>query len=138
MAEQIAREIVVRAEVVTQEGRTDFHLHLEPADLGSVRVHLTAVDQTVSARVTFTGGAARQLAEQQVQALRDALAGAGVALRRFEVAGGGAGWQNQGRGGQAPFQPPRPCDEPRPAGPQPATSARPAAVLVPGRVDLVA
>jgi flagellar hook-length control protein FliK len=90
VAEQIHRAVEVHAEVVRSEGRVEFHLHLDPPELGSVRVHLTLTDQTLTARLVVHDAAARQLVEGQLEALRQRLLDMGLNLGRLDVTGDGS------------------------------------------------
>jgi flagellar hook-length control protein FliK len=93
--DQIAASIIARSELVVREGHTEFHLHLEPPELGSVRVHLTATDRGISARLFVHEPSARQLIQSQLESLRQRLKEAGIAVGRFDVAGNDAGSQKQ-------------------------------------------
>lgn len=91
ISEQLTRAFVAQAEVVQREGRTDFHLRLDPPQLGSVRIHLTAMDHIVSARVVAAQEGTRQLLEGQAHHLRQGLAAAGLSLGSFDVTRDGGG-----------------------------------------------
>lgn len=132
-AEQLARALVSRAEVVVRGGRTDFHLRLEPPELGSVRVHLVAVEHAVAARVVASDEGTRQALEKQLPVLRQALAEAGLSLKSFAVSGGGAGWRQGPGNGQQHHEPLPPYDPPRPDRPR----ARPAPSETPDEVPLI-
>jgi flagellar hook-length control protein FliK len=123
---------------LTRTGRTEFTLRLDPPELGSVRVHLIASEQSVQARLVVSDEAARQIIQSQVHVLRQTLANAGVSLGSFDVRRDGSGSPNQGQG-QRPWQP-----EPVPAPTTPEPNARPAALPQPakpspglGRIDVV-
>ncbi len=137
VADQLAREILARAEVTQKEGRTDFQIRLEPPELGTVRIHLVAVDQTVSARVVASDEAARQAIEQQMHVLRQSLAEAGVTLKSFHVAGSGSGWQ-QGQKQERTYQPMPPYDSLHFVTPKSVGSSEPATVTTAGHIDVVA
>jgi hypothetical protein len=98
-AEQVFGEIASRVELSQRDGRTDFRMRLDPPGLGTVHVHLTALEHSVSARLVVNDEAARQAIESQLQTLRESLAGVGVSLERFDVASDGGGsrgaWQWQ-------------------------------------------
>jgi flagellar hook-length control protein FliK len=91
---QIASGIIARAEIVTREGQTDFHLRLEPPELGAIRVHLSANDQGISARLVVHEEVAKQLIESQLESLRQRLTNAGISLGSFDVSHGGPGSQD--------------------------------------------
>jgi flagellar hook-length control protein FliK len=106
VAEQLTRAFVAQAEVVQREGRTNFHLRLDPPQLGSVQIHLTATEHTVSARIVVAQEGTRQLLEGQAHHLRQGLAEAGLSLGSFDVTRDGGG--SRGGGQQAPPQTPLP------------------------------
>jgi flagellar hook-length control protein FliK len=137
VSEQLAREILARAELTQKDGRTDFRIRLEPPELGTVRIHLVAVDQTVSARVIASDEAARQAIEQQMHVLRQSLAEAGVTLKSFHVAGSGPGWQ-QGQKQERAYQPMPPYDSLHFVIPKAVGPTEPATVTTAGHIDVVA
>lgn len=111
----MAHAVVAHAEIASQEGRTDFHLRLEPPELGTVQIHLTATDNNLVARVVVVHEATRQLIESQADSLRQTLAGVGVTLGGLDVRRDGGGspgaWQQpQPEAPATPFAPgsPRP------------------------------
>jgi flagellar hook-length control protein FliK len=83
---QVADAIVARASIVQTPGRTEFHLRLEPPELGTIHVHLTASARDVSARLVIQDHVARLLIESQLTSLRQRLAQAGVSLGNLNVA----------------------------------------------------
>jgi flagellar hook-length control protein FliK len=95
VAEQIGGAIAARVEVSPSEGRIDFHLTLNPPELGQVRVQLTLTNQTLSARLVAQDGATRQLIQSQMDSLRQRLQDTGLGLGQLDVSGGGGG--NGGR-----------------------------------------
>jgi len=117
VAEQLTRAFVSKAELVSREGRTDFHLRLEPPQLGSVQIHLTAEDHTISARIVVSQEGARQAIEGQAQHLRQSLAEVGLVLGKFDVTHGGGGSSDGGRRPppEAPMAPPARIASPAPA-----------------------
>lgn len=94
---QLGNAILARLEVRTRENRTEFHMNLEPPELGSVRVHLTITDNTVTARMMVHEESARQLIESQMHSLRQRLMEAGISVGRFEVTQDGAGTRDHPR-----------------------------------------
>jgi flagellar hook-length control protein FliK len=92
--------------VPVADGRTDFHLRLEPPQLGSVQIHLTATNHnTVSARVVVSQEGTQQLIAGQEHQLRQSLADSGVVLGTFDVTHSGGG-STQGGHHQPPEPPP--------------------------------
>lgn len=112
VAEQIHRAIEVHASVVRGEGRVEFHLRLDPPELGQVRVHLTLTDQTLTARLVVPDATARQLVEGQLEALRQRLLDMGLNLGRLDVTGDGS---PRGEGGG--YRPSLPYPFPEGTGP---------------------
>lgn len=92
--ERIADSIIVRSETVVREGRTEFRLHLEPPELGSVQVHLTATERGISARLLVHEQGARLLIQSQLESLRQRLREEGISLR-LDVTSNDAGSQGQ-------------------------------------------
>ena len=119
VAEQIGSAIAAHVEGSSTEGRIDFHLSLNPPELGQVRVQLTLTNQTLSARLVAQDGATRELIQSQMDTLRQRLQETGLGLGQLDVSGGGGG----GSGGQrqGPFlpAPTRPAAAPSPRRPQP-------------------
>jgi hypothetical protein len=100
VARQIADNIIGHAEVRERGGRTEFYMRLEPPELGSVRIHLSASEHGVTARLMVADESVRQLVESQLGSLRDSLAEAGLTLHRFDVSQDGLNgafrhWQQQ-------------------------------------------
>jgi flagellar hook-length control protein FliK len=97
VSDQLAGEIMARAQWSSHNGQTEFRVRLDPPELGTVRVHLTVNDQTITAKVVVASDATRQLIESQVDHLRQTLADAGVSLGRFDVSrDGGGAWHGTG------------------------------------------
>jgi len=96
VSEQIGNAILARIETSPTSGRIDFHLSLNPPELGPVRVQLTLTDQTLSARVVAHDSATQQLIQNQMDTLRQRLQETtGLSLGQLDVSGG-----NGGNGGQ--------------------------------------
>lgn len=95
-ADQLSHALVTQASLINYEGRTDFHLRLQPPQLGNVQIHLTATDHTVSARILVNQEGTRQLIEGQVQQLRQSLANSGLVLGSFDVTHDGGGFSHSG------------------------------------------
>jgi flagellar hook-length control protein FliK len=136
VAEQIGRAIQARLEVAPDEGRIDFHLRLDPPELGQVRVQLTLTNQTLTARLVAHDDSTRQLIQSQMETLRQRLQETGLGLGQLDVSGGGGG---QGRGGQQP-QPllPPPDLTGTSLGPHPIAAPRQPARPVTAGIDVMA
>lgn len=85
VVEQVARVIHVQAEPARREGKVEVQLRLDPPELGPVRIHLSATDQVLTARVVVHEEAARQVLENQLESLRVRLSDLGLTLGRFDV-----------------------------------------------------
>ncbi len=85
LARSIGRQIARNAVVSVRNGQTHVLLQLRPPSLGTVRMHLTTENQTVSARMVVENEVVRQAVEQHVQHLRSVLRNEGFNLDRFEV-----------------------------------------------------
>ncbi len=105
VVDQLTRAVAANVEVVQRNGQTNVHLHLDPPQLGSVQIHLTATEHSVSARIVVAQEGTRQLLQDQAQHLRQSLSQAGVSLGSFDVARDGGGGS---RGGN-PQTPPQPA-----------------------------
>jgi hypothetical protein len=103
MAEQVAAAIQAQAGGMQPGTQTILHLHLEPPQLGPVSIHLMAMVQGVSARLTVQGETARHLVESEILVLRQRLQDGGVTLGRLNVA-----TENGGSRGQQHWEQPEP------------------------------
>ena len=115
VVDQLTQAFLAHADVVQHTGRTDFHLRLDPPQLGSVQIHLTATQHTVSARIVVAQEGTRQLLEGQAHHLRQGLADAGLSLGSFDVTRDGGGSQGGGQQPppQTPVSPPATASTPR-------------------------
>jgi flagellar hook-length control protein FliK len=104
VTDQLTRAIVAQADDPRRDGRTDFHLRLEPPQLGTVTIHLVTTNHTVSAHVVVAHEGTRQLLQGQADQLRQSLADAGLSLNGFNVTRDGGG--SHGGGQQPPPQEP--------------------------------
>jgi flagellar hook-length control protein FliK len=107
-AEQVAGAMLAQSATLDGDNRITLHLQLDPPGLGQVRVHVSASDHVVNARLVVQEESTRQLLESQVGLLRDQLMESGVVLGRFAVRseGGGSGSQEQpAEHEQMPVQP---------------------------------
>ena len=103
VADQLATRLVAWADVMSTEGRTVFHLRLEPPELGSVRVQLSATAGTISAKFIASNEAAGQILQSQLHELRESLAKLGVSCASLDVSYGQGG--SQGTAQQRELQP---------------------------------
>jgi hypothetical protein len=99
VVEQVATRLVAWADVTTKEGRTVFHLRLEPPELGAVHVHLSAANGAISAKLIAANEAAGQILQSQLHELRESLDKLGVSFASLDVS------YDQG-GSQGPTQQP--------------------------------
>ncbi|MCY2991661.1 MAG: flagellar hook-length control protein FliK [Planctomycetota bacterium] len=91
VANQLATRLVAWVDVTSTEGRTVFHLRLEPPELGSVRVQLSATAGTISAKFIASNEAAGQILQGQLHELRESLAKLGVSCASLDVSYGQGG-----------------------------------------------
>lgn len=96
IAEQVSRAVLVHAEIIRTEGRVEFRLHLEPPELGTVRVQLRLTEQTLSARLIVHDVAAQHLIEGQIESLRQRLMEMGLSVGQFDVSCDRGNGQQQG------------------------------------------
>jgi flagellar hook-length control protein FliK len=131
VAEQLAPRLVAWADVTTTEGRTVFHLRLEPPELGSVRVQLSAHAGAISAKLVASTEAAGQILQSQLHELRQSLTKLGVSFTSLDVSYGQDG--SQGPAQQRELQPYPWPESSRPVLEQPAVvwqrRSRPAALI---------
>ncbi len=133
VAEQISSAVQANLESTPDQGRIDFHLRLDPPELGTVRVQLTLSEQTLTARLVAQDRATRQLIQNQMDTLRQRLQETGLGLGHIDVSGGG------GRGGQRQQPLLAFPDLSAGAGPAPPRLTLPVATPVAtGRVDVMA
>jgi flagellar hook-length control protein FliK len=135
VAEQIGHAIQARLTTALDDGRIDFHMSLEPPELGQVRVQLTLSDQTLTARLVAQDASTRQLIQSQMASLRQRLQETGLGLGQIDVSGGGG----NSRGGQRqqPLLPFPDLSGPT-AAPRPVAAPRPAAAGFVGGIDVLA
>lgn len=99
IAEQVFGEIASHVDLSRRDGKIDFRMRLDPPGMGTVQVHLTASDDSISARLIVSDPAAHDAIESQLHNLRESLAELGVSLDYFGAAGddgrSGGAWQWQ-------------------------------------------
>ena len=107
IVDQITNQILARVATGTHEGRSQFHIFVEPPELGPVRVFLSASHHSVMARLVVQDETARQIVEAHIDTLRQSLSEAGVSLSRLDVSQEGGGSPRYSHdGGSQPAQPP--------------------------------
>jgi len=100
IVEQVATRVVTWAEMTKGEGRTVFHLRLDPPRLGSVRVELSATAQIVSVKLIASNQAAGTILQTQLHELRQSLTAADVSFANLDVSydesgSQGPAWQQE-------------------------------------------
>jgi flagellar hook-length control protein FliK len=135
--EQVGRAILAHAEVATAEGRIDFHLRVEPPELGQVRVQLTLTDHALTARLVVHDAGARQLIQSQIESLRQRLQEAGLSVGQFDVSAGGGGDGGPGRWQQQTAPPSVPDISPSRGASGAVTSLPGTPHLPAGRIDVM-
>jgi flagellar hook-length control protein FliK len=106
---QLADGVVEHASIAARDGKVEFHIRLDPQELGPVKVKLVAHGDRLSAEVVVSNDAIRSLVESQLPELRSKLEQAGVSLPDVDVSTGGGGDR---RGADADERP-RSSSEPR-------------------------
>jgi flagellar hook-length control protein FliK len=85
-AAQVADAVVTHARVLEHPGAVEFHMQLDPPELGRVQISLVARGDEVHGQVLVADDAVRQMLESQLPELRQRLEAAGVNVQRFDVA----------------------------------------------------
>jgi hypothetical protein len=94
-AVQVADAVVSHAHVLEHNGATEFHMRLDPPDLGRVQIQLVTRGDEVHGQVLVASDAVRQMIESQLPELRQRLEAAGVNVQQFNVATDSSGGGNQ-------------------------------------------
>ncbi len=94
VSSRITAEFVSRAELLRREGKLEFHLHLEPPELGTVRIQVIATQNGLAARFMVSQEGTRQLIEAGLQQLAGQLTQAGIDIRHFDVSSDGSRYDN--------------------------------------------
>lgn len=95
VVEQVVDQIVTQLEITRRDGRTEFHLRLDPPNLGRVSIHLSYAENRLTARLVAHDEATRQMLEAQTVDLRVRMGDAGVALGGFDLAQQDPGTQDR-------------------------------------------
>jgi flagellar hook-length control protein FliK len=85
-AAQVADAVVGHTQVLAKNGTVEFHMRLDPPDLGRVQIQLVARGDEVHGQVLVASEAVRQTMESQLPELRQRLEAAGVNVQQFSVA----------------------------------------------------
>jgi flagellar hook-length control protein FliK len=88
-----AGDIAAEVKLMADNGLQRAELHLNPADLGPVRIELSISAQTADISFAAAHAATREGIEQALPALRELLAGQGLQLGQAGVGSGGTGQQ---------------------------------------------
>lgn len=101
-AETNASALAATVIALTQSGQSSTVLHLAPANLGALSVHVALVaDATVNVVFVPTVPQTAQLIHGAIQDLHHALAGAGLSLGQAQIGGGGGGNTQGQEGGRS-------------------------------------
>jgi flagellar hook-length control protein FliK len=119
-AHQISDNWITHADVRSQGGEHEFHMRLDPPELGEVRVRVHSSGDGVRAELTVANDAVRAMIESQIPELRQRLQDGGVSVTQFDVTTNTAGGDSSAR---------NPYRESQPGDFQPAAAATPAAKL---------
>lgn len=112
-ATQISDTWITHADVRAKDGGHEFHLRLDPPELGEVRVRVHSSADGVRAELTVTSDAVRAMIESQIPELRQRLQDGGVTVSQFDVTTNTPGGDSSARN---PYREP----PPREARPDPA------------------
>lgn len=96
---QIADSIVTRTKLMSQPGRVEFEMELDPPELGRVHIRLVHADHGVSAKIVVANERTLHLVENQLATLRDSIEQGGTTLTnldlsQFSFADGQGAWQD--------------------------------------------
>lgn len=112
-AAQISDTWITHADVRAKDGGHEFHLRLDPPELGEVRVRVHSSADGVRAELTVASDAVRAMIESQIPDLRQRLQDGGVTVSQFDVTTNTPGGDSSARN---PYREP----PPREARPDPA------------------
>ena len=84
-ANDIVRQVVEQAQVLTKQGVTSMEMQLYPEHLGKVLIQVTTHDGTVTAQITAESEAAKNALESQLTLLKENLNNQGVKIESVEV-----------------------------------------------------
>lgn len=95
LVEEVARVIVESRESADITRPIEVRLHLDPPDLGIIRVRLSLVEDRLNVQILIREDGTRQLFEHHLPQLREKIDGSGIALDSFNV-----GSDDEGTAGQ--------------------------------------
>src|SRR5579883_452662 len=106
-AAQVADALVSQANVLERPGSTEFHIRLDPPELGRVQIRLTTSGDEIHGQVLVANDSVKQMLESQMPELRQRLEAAGVNLQQFNIAtdAGSGGNRNSYRDATPEFTP---------------------------------
>ena len=117
---QQATDYVARARMLSgARGAVHFELHVEPPELGTLRISLSEIDGGIATRIVVDREATYQLLERELSGLKQSLQQAGVDTVDVGVSrddGSGARWNDLERSNQRP-QEGEPSDQSNPDAP---------------------
>jgi hypothetical protein len=105
-AAQLADGVVAHVRTPDADGKVEFHLRLDPPELGRVRVHLVSSGEELSGHVVVADDAVRRLIESQLPELRQRLEAAGLAVQHFDVSADSDRGGRRGRDDEFSFDAP--------------------------------
>jgi flagellar hook-length control protein FliK len=83
---QVAEAVVTQARVLERPGSVEFHMRLDPPELGAMQIRLVARGDEIHGQVLVADAAVRQLLESQLPELRQRLEASGVNVQSFGIA----------------------------------------------------
>lgn len=92
VAEDVFREVIRRAKVVSQGGRSEATIELKPEFLGRLTLKVAVEEGRASVKLHAENAAVRGMLEANLDELRKALVESGLEVETLEVAFGGAGF----------------------------------------------
>lgn len=94
---QIGDTWITHADLRSKGGEHEFHLRLDPPELGEVRVHVHSSADGLRAELTVSNDAVRAMIESQIPELRQRLQDGGVSVTQFNVTTNTAGGDSSAR-----------------------------------------
>ncbi len=128
MAETVLPQVIRSVASLVRAGGAEMRLQLQPADLGEIELRVRTAEAAVRGEVVVSNPEVKQLLEQNMSRLRDALAEQGLDLEGFSVDVGGQSAFTEGQGDSSQRSAPnrRALDgEPAEAVPTPVAARRP-------------